>query len=149
VVDYRDGDAATVAAIKAAFRAAGCGDGAGEVPLRHCFDAVSESGSPANCLAVLGAQGGNVTHVLGGYEQGHGVEGLKCSLTMVGSVHRDEKDFGFVWFQYFSRLLADGRLKAHPIQKRGGLEGVSDALKDLKAGKASAVKYVFEPGSPA
>lgn len=69
--------------------------------------------------------------------------------TMVGSVHGDEKDFGFVWFRYFSRLLAEGRLKAHPFEKRGGLEGVSEALKDLKAGKASAVKYVFEIGNSA
>jgi NADPH2:quinone reductase len=147
VVDYRGGDTATVAGIKAALRAAGCGDGDGEVPLRYVFDGVSESGSPANVRAVLGARGGNVTHVLGGYEAGDGASTLKSSYTMVGSVYRDDKDFGFVWFQYFSRLLEDGRLKAHPVEKRGGLEGVSGALKDLRAGKASAVKYVFEIGN--
>jgi NADPH2:quinone reductase len=76
-------------------------------------------------------------------------EGVHYSLTMVGSVHGDEKDFGFVWFKCFSRLLAEGRLKAHPFEKRGGLERVSEALKDLKAGKASAVKYVFEIGNSA
>jgi NADPH:quinone reductase-like Zn-dependent oxidoreductase len=142
IVDYRDGDAATVAGIKSALRAAGCGD---DVPLRHCFDAVSEKSSPANCCAVLDHEGGQVAYVLGSsYEKLAEAEGLKCGYTMVGSVHRDEKDFGFVWFRYFSRLLAEGRLKAHPIQKRGGLEGVSEALKDLQAGKASAVKYVFE-----
>jgi hypothetical protein len=41
-------------------------------------------------------------------------------------------------------LLADGWFKGHPFEiRKGGLGGVEGALADLKAGKASAVKYVF------
>jgi len=72
---------------------------------------------------------------------------IEYSMTMVGVVHGDQKDFGYVWFRYFSRLLEDGQLKPHPSEVRaGGLGGVSGALKDLKEGKASAVKYVFDVG---
>jgi hypothetical protein len=40
--------------------------------------------------------------------------------------------------------LTEGWFSAHPYQIReGGLDGFEGALRDLKEGKASAVKYVF------
>jgi NADPH2:quinone reductase len=74
-----------------------------------------------------------------------GYKTISHALTWVGTVHADEKDFGSVWFRYFARLLEDGRLKPHPSQViEGGLGGVSEGLKNLKDGKASGVKYVFD-----
>jgi NADPH2:quinone reductase len=140
IVDYRNGNEAVVQGIKDALK--------GE-KLHYCFDGISENGSHENIAAVLEHSGSHVTHVLPpenfapkGFKY---PEGIEHTLTMVGSVHADDKDFGYVWCQFFTRLLEDGRLKAHPFEEReGGLGGVGQALKDLKDGKASAVKYVFD-----
>lgn len=153
IIDYRNGDEAVISGIKAALNAAGCA----EIPLRYCFDGISEYGSPENIIAVLDPKEGHVTNVRRGpylkfeakTEGLASAGGVQYSSTMVSTVHSAEKDFGYVWFRYFSRLLAEGQLKGHPFEKRGGLEGVSEALKDLKAGKASAVKYIFEVGNSA
>jgi hypothetical protein len=46
--------------------------------------------------------------------------------------------------RWFTKALQQGKLEGHPFEVRpGGLEGVEQALQDLKDGKASAVKYVF------
>lgn len=109
----------------------------------------SENSSFANIAAVLNPTSGQTTHVLPverfAPEEFKYPAGIQSSFSWVGCVHNDSKDFGSVWFHYFTRLLEDGRLKAHPFEeKAGGLEGVGEALKDLKAGKASALKYVFD-----
>lgn len=145
IVDYRKGDDAVVMGIQDALKAAGVSE------VKYAYDAVSENGSHENIAAVLSRNGGEVTHVLPwekfaktdfkypGY--------ITPSLTTVGSVHGNQKDFGFVWFQFFSRLLETGRLKGHPYEVQGGgLAGLAAALKNLKDGKASAVKYVFRIG---
>ena len=49
--------------------------------------------------------------------------------------------------QAFARGLATGEFKGHPYKVvPGGLGAVPGILEDLKAGKASAVKYVFRIG---
>ncbi|KAF2497232.1 hypothetical protein BU16DRAFT_526253 [Lophium mytilinum] len=149
VIDYRRGDEAVVAGIKDALKTAGCED----IPLRYCFDAISEAGSHEINAAVLDSERGSskATHVLPvGRFATKGFtypEGIESSLMMVGDVHGPAKDFGYIWFRYFSRLLEDGKLKTHPYEEKpGGLGGIAAALSDLKEGKASAVKYVFDIG---
>ena len=143
IVDYRKGDDAVVVGIKEALRKAGV------VELKLAYDAVSENGSHENIAAVLAESGAAVTHVLP-WDKFARTKGfqypayIKPSLTSVGSVHNVAEDFGYVWFKFFTRLLETGRLKGHPYEVQpGGLAGLSAALKNLKAGKASAVKYVF------
>lgn len=118
--------------------------------MHYAFDAISEHGSVENLCEVLEAQGSKVTCVLPwesfartkDFSWPAGVEG---SRTMVGSVHENEKDFGYVFFRYFMRLMEEGKFKAHPYEVvPGGLAGVAEGLKKLKEGKASAVKYVFK-----
>jgi NADPH2:quinone reductase len=145
IIDYRNGDDAVVQGIKDALKAAGCDK------INYCFDGISENGSHENIAAILDTSSPSfVTHVLPPetFARTKGFkypEGIEHSLTQVGCVHDNAKDFGHVWSQFFTRLLEDGRFKAHPYEEReGGLRGVSQALKDLKDGKASAVKYVFE-----
>jgi NADPH2:quinone reductase len=71
------------------------------------------------------------------------------SSTSVGATHNqdhwgDSRDLAFVFCRYFGRALQKGTFSGHPYEVRpGGLAGVGQALKDLKDGKASAVKYVF------
>ncbi|KAF2816577.1 GroES-like protein [Mytilinidion resinicola] len=149
IIDYRGGEKAVIAGIKDALQAAGCD----HVPLQYCFDAIAEAGTHEIIAAVLDTKLGSskATHVMPierfatkGFKYPKGIE---ASLMMVGDVHGPAKDFGYIWLQYFSRLLEDGRLKPHPFEEKpGGLGGIAAALRDLKEGKASAVKYVFDIG---
>lgn len=74
------------------------------------------------------------------------------TVTSVGVVHNtdngghgaDARDLGLVMSAWFTKALQAGDFRGHPFEiKAGGLQAVNQALKDLKDGKNSAVKYVF------
>ncbi|KAK5114011.1 hypothetical protein LTR62_003134 [Meristemomyces frigidus] len=140
IIDYRDGDEAVISGVKSALK--------GE-KLLYAFDAVAEKGSPQNIGKVISSPGGKATFVLppsGGWEGKHdGLdEGVKQSMTMVGSVHDNQKDLGYVYFRYFTRGLEEGWFKGQKTEVvPGGLEGVQSGLERLKDGSASAVKFVY------
>lgn len=135
IVDYRDGDEAVVAGIKKGLNGKG---------LLHAFDAVSEKGSFVNIGKVM-EKGGRIALVLPGADYGAIPEGIKACRVQVGDVHKPEyKDFGRVHFNNIKEGLEAGWLKPHPHEViPGGLEGVETGMRNLKAGKASATKYVF------
>lgn len=144
VIDYREGDEAVRAKIKAA---------AGGIPIHYAYDAVSEKGSYQNIGATMTAPG-NITTVgpSDGYQP---PEGILIGQTIVGSVHMppaagktiEDGEFSAALFHFIGRGLAQGFFSGHPYNVRpGGLAGIEGALQDLKAGKASAVKYVVRIG---
>src|SRR5262249_10932479 len=60
------------------------------------------------------------------------------------TAYTSNADFAYVISRFFSHGLQKGWLKAHPAEVvPGGLGGIQIALQNLKAGKASAIKYVF------
>ncbi|KAI2616154.1 GroES-like protein [Hypomontagnella submonticulosa] len=132
IVDYREGDDAVVEALKKA---------AGGSKLLHAFDAVSENSSYVNLSKVL-AEGSKLNLVLPARDfkfPSH----ISDSMTLVGSVHTKDKDFGYVYFRYIARGLQEGWFKPQPQQViSGGLGGIQEGLDLLKAG-AHATKYVF------
>jgi NADPH:quinone reductase-like Zn-dependent oxidoreductase len=141
IIDYREGDEAVRSKIKAA---------AGNKPIYHALDAVSEHGSYLNLSAALTAPAA-ISTVLPTKEGDVIPEGIKIDKTMVGTVHMDptagktieDREFGAAFFQFIGRGLAQGWFSGHPYEVRpGGLNGLEGALRDLEAGKASAVKYV-------
>jgi NADPH:quinone reductase-like Zn-dependent oxidoreductase len=141
VIDYREGDEAVRAQIKAA---------AGGQPIHHAYDAVTEKGSYHNIGAALTAPG-KITVVSPINDADQLPEGIHIHQTMVNSVHDDpapgktveDREFGAAFFQFISRGLAQGWFSGHPYEVRpGGLNGIEGALRDLEANKASAVKYV-------
>lgn len=135
IVDYRKGDEAVVQGIKDALK--------GE-KLSYCFDAVSEKNSYQNVSKILDPHG-KITLVLPGKEYEEIPKTVEKSTTRVGDVHGALKDFGYVYFRYVSKGLDEGWIKSQPQQvMKGGLEGVQEALQNLKDGKASAVKYIFK-----
>ncbi|USP76239.1 hypothetical protein yc1106_03513 [Curvularia clavata] len=137
IVDYRQGDSAVVQGIKDALK--------GE-KLNYAYDAVSENGSYNNIVKVLEPDG-HLTLVLPGKEYSGIPETVHQTMTNVGASHADDKDYAHIMFRYFSRALAEGWFKPHPYEVvPGGLEGVETGLRNLKEGKASAVKYVFKIG---
>ncbi|RDW66295.1 hypothetical protein BP6252_09930 [Coleophoma cylindrospora] len=153
IVDYRKGDQAVIAGIKEALQKAGASE------LRYAFDAVSEHNSFQNLSEVLAAEGSKITLVLPGKDYSAIPKHIEHTTTSVGMVQdignydpalavegspTGGKDFGAAYFRLLSRGLNLGWLAPHPhTVVPGGLNGVEEALANLKAGKASATKYVF------
>ena len=151
ILDYRQGDEKLVEALTSAIKATG-----GNVS--HAFDAVSEKGSSVNISKVID-HAGQIIHVLQPKDDPDIPSTIQRSMTMVGCVHTGSdpdplekksgaktgnQNFGYVMFRLFGRGLQEGWLKGHTYEVvLGGLAGVEGALRDLKEGKASAVKYVF------
>lgn len=135
IIDYRKGDEAVVQGLKDALQGQ---------KLLHAYDAVSEKGSVENLTQVLDPKGA-VTFVLPGKEYPGFADSVNLTTTNVGDVHNSLKDFGFVHSRFLSKGLEEGWFKPQPQEVvPGGLGGVEQALKNLKDGTASAVKYVFK-----
>jgi hypothetical protein len=146
IIDYRKGDEAIVEGIKSAL---------GGKKLLHAYDATAEGSTGMNISKVLD-KNGITTAVLPTTKVADGVD---LRQTNVGSVHKPkpsptggkfgesralgDPEFGSIFFPLFSRGLAHGWFTPHPYEVvPGGLDGLETALKNLEAGKASAVKYV-------
>ncbi|KAF2159021.1 hypothetical protein M409DRAFT_30556 [Zasmidium cellare ATCC 36951] len=145
VVDYRLGEDALVDRIEEILTTEGFGS---KAPL--VFDAISEGGTVETALRFVNHSGGVVSTVLPPtlFAQDPKSFEYPTSVTAINTAspfvlwHR--KDFGYVLCRNFGRLLADGRLNAHPFEIiPGGLHGVLEGLRELKRGENSGLKYVF------
>lgn len=139
IVDYRKGDEAVVKDLREALNGRAA---------YHAFDAVSEKGSYINLVKILEPRGSKITFVLP-VDSKQIPTGIIASQTMVGDVHKDEngRELGYVMTRYIARGLEHGWFKPQKhVVVPGGLNGVQEALGNLKAGKANAVKYVFRIG---
>jgi hypothetical protein len=68
-----------------------------------------------------------------------GIKGEKLPVGLLG-----DQEFGALMYKFLERGLVKGWFRGHPFEViPGGLQGIEGALTNLKAGKASAVKYVF------
>ncbi|EFX01231.1 groes-like alcohol dehydrogenase [Grosmannia clavigera kw1407] len=134
IVDYRGGDEAAIAALRAAV---------GSQKVFHAFDAVADHHS--NYIVSQALQPtGTINVVLPWVEHDNIPASIRRVRTFVGAVHGKHKDFGYIYSRYLTRALEQGWLRPQPHEVQpGGLAGIQDALARLKAGKAHAVKYVF------
>jgi NADPH2:quinone reductase len=142
VLDYRSGSDEVVRQIREHLQAGGYGE------VRHGLD--PGIGEPSQkVLTEIVASDGAINLVL---PSDFDVGTVEKTSTSVGVVHNQENgaygpdasDLGFVTCRWFTRALQAGKFEGHPFEVRpGGLEGVEQALKDLRDGKQSAVKYVF------
>jgi NADPH2:quinone reductase len=142
VLDYRSGPEELVRQIREHLKDGNYGG------VRHGLDP-GIGVSSQKVLTEIVASDGTINLVL---PSNFGVGSVKRTLTSVGVVHNqddgaygpDASDLGFVTCRWFTRAIQTGRFKGHPFEVRPqGLLGVEQALKDLKDGKQSAVKYVF------
>jgi NADPH:quinone reductase-like Zn-dependent oxidoreductase len=137
VIDYREGVEATVEGIHQCLR------DTGHTSVWHAVDAAIVPQS-AEVLRRSVSPGGMINFILP-----NDLDVSIKSVTSVGSVHgqaefENFEELGYIISRYFTRALQNGSFSGHPFEVRpGGLEGIEDALKDLKAGKASATKYIF------
>jgi NADPH2:quinone reductase len=143
IVDYREGDEVAIQGIKTALKGAKC---------HYAFDATAAQNSFQNLSKVLDIGSSKITLVLPP-EDNPTKEGwyaeiparITQSMTMVGSVHEECQDLGYVFCRYFSKGLEEGWFRAHPQEEiPGGLAGIESGLKRLKDGSANAVKFVYK-----
>ncbi|KAJ5999698.1 secondary metabolism biosynthetic enzyme [Penicillium waksmanii] len=143
IIDYRQGDDIIREKIKAA---------AGERPIHHALDAVSEKDSWLNIGPAMTAPG-HLTLMMPGIH--YQPEGISVTHAIVGYIHFppspgktiEDTEFAAAFYQLMGRGLAQGWFSGHPYEVRpGGLAGLQGAMLDLQAGKASAVKYVVRIG---
>ncbi|KAL3449162.1 chaperonin 10-like protein [Aspergillus insuetus] len=142
IIDYRESPSALTARIREA---------AGGNSIHHAYDAVGEHGSHAHIGGAMTTPGSittmslNTDYVL--------PEEITMSWTIAGSVHLLPKEgmavgdgeFAQAMLQFMGRGLAKGWFSGHPVELRpSGLAGIEGGLRDLKAGKASAAKYVVK-----
>jgi len=152
IVDYRKGDSEVVNGLQHAL-------GSSE-KLGYAFDAVSDKGSYQNLMKVMDISKGKITLVLARKKYEGIPPAFDKSFTQVGKVHSErypgikgekklsgllgDQDFGAIMYKFFERGLMKGWLRGHPHEVvPGGLGGVQTGLQNLKAGNASALKYVF------
>ncbi|OJJ80820.1 zinc-binding alcohol dehydrogenase family protein [Aspergillus glaucus CBS 516.65] len=136
IIDYRNGPEETIQNIRKA---------AGGAEIRHALDTIVLEQS-THVLRSVVTPGGNVNHILPNPPD---LSPAVATNTWVSSAHQeggadDCRDLCFLFCRWIGRGLQQGTFSGHPFEVRpSGLEGVQDALKDLKENKASAVKYVF------
>ncbi|KAK9326618.1 chaperonin 10-like protein [Lipomyces starkeyi] len=155
IVDYRNGEEKVIEMIQQVIRIGGWGD------IGHAFDAVSQYGSYQILGRVLNPRG-RITLILPNAKYDDLPLGLTATRTNISTIFSDWKDaglvmpesldesktagrdFAFAIIRLISLWLTNGLFHGHPYTVvRGGLAGVSAALKDLKSGKHSATKFVF------
>ena len=151
IIDYRQGNDAVVKELQKAL---------GGEKLLYAFDAVSDKGSFQNLMQVMDHDKGKLAVVLARKKYDGVPDSFQKFFTQVGKVHGDhypglkgetkrqgqlgDIEFGAALFKMFERGLFGGWFNGHPYEVvPGGLNGVEKGLSDLKAGKASAVKYVY------
>ena len=161
ICDYRNGDTALVSEIRDALEVAGLSG------IKYAFDCMSEKakGSYPNILKVLDRTG----HIalIQNYDPRDMPADVTITRLTVRWVHQDIntysgltsgpeethslmgsktgcREFGCIMYRFFGRVLSKGFLKGHPHRVvPGGLNGVEPALRSLKAGEASGIKYIF------
>lgn len=144
IIDYRQGPDAVANSLKEALTASGLE----KEGFKHAFDTITNDVSYRTISSVLDPAAA-ITVVLN-YDENVFPSTVTHSRTAVGGVHRQvgywpgDPDLGFVFSKLFSQGLKEGWFTAHPYKVwPNGLASVEPALQELKAGKNSALKYVF------
>jgi NADPH:quinone reductase len=146
IIDYRKGDAHFVERVQKALSDTGASE------LRYAYDAITGNNSFQNISKVL-AKTSKLCLVLPNLDFSCIPEHIETSQSAVASIFQKkddgkknvDEDFGFVYFRWFAKALAEGVLTGHPFEiVPGGLQGVEKGLKNLKSGKNKATKYIFD-----
>ncbi|KAK0717742.1 putative zinc-binding oxidoreductase ToxD [Lasiosphaeria miniovina] len=146
VFDYKDPECA------AKIRAHTAG-----APLGLALDCIGDQASTDVCAAALGPAGGVISSlsaqgksprqdVTVQFTLGYMIIGerLKLGPTMDIPGNPDEFEFGKAFWPLAEALLAEGRIRVHPVQVgEGGLEGVFEGLQAMREGKVSGKKLVY------
>jgi len=129
--------------------------------LFHVLDCISEGSSPKICADAISTKGGHYSALLDvkdfprndvkhGYTLGYTVTGEFCKFQGRSELPAKPEDFEFGkgHIALCDRLLAEGKIRAIPTDvRRGGLEKIHEGLDDLRNGRVSGKKIVYEVGT--
>ena len=139
-LDYQQSPEGLPSAIRSALRGA---------KVRHALEAVGDSSS-VDMLKSVVENDGTISAALPPSSPQESNSSIKVLVVSSTSVHETwgpsppgAKTFGFVMSQFFGRSLEDKSFAGHPVKTYSGLDSLQRALEDLKAGKASAAKFVI------
>ncbi|KAL5118643.1 hypothetical protein ACEQ8H_003494 [Pleosporales sp. CAS-2024a] len=118
------------------------------------LDCVGEGSSTEICLAAIGSNGGHLTALLPPPKtiSRTNVKAVwTLAYTCLGAKYSDrfpesqtDYEFGARFWKASEELVNSGKIRAHPVEVRSGLENVTRGLQDLKDGKVSGVKLVYK-----
>jgi NADPH:quinone reductase-like Zn-dependent oxidoreductase len=122
--------------------------------LKLVFDTISEGSSPAISAAAISSKGGSYGTLLPvkDFPRDDVKLGYTLGYTALGENYSDQfpanqtdYEFGVKFWELSEELVNSGKIKPHPSQVRpGGLGAIPQGLQDLKDGKVSGVKLVFQ-----
>lgn len=123
--------------------------------LKHAFDCISEGESARICGEALSSTGGKTSYLLPTKTPRTDIETANTlAYTITGEAFKfgpmdfpanpADLEFGIKFWELSTKLFAEGKVKVHrPEVRKGGLEGVFGGLQDLREGKVSGVKLVY------
>ncbi|KAI2464693.1 oxidoreductase-like protein [Annulohypoxylon bovei var. microspora] len=125
--------------------------------IAHVFDCISEGSSPAISAEAIGPRGGKYSALLpvDNFPRKDVTTAMTLGYIAIGESF---PKFGMEWtstpadFEFASKfwsltenLLAQGKLKAHPVSLReGGLDGILGGLDEMKENGVSGKKLVYK-----
>ncbi|PNS14317.1 hypothetical protein CAC42_6830 [Sphaceloma murrayae] len=124
------------------------------------FDTISEGDSPSICADIFGDKGGKISFLLQVGRDKVPDEKIQIETTLAYTITGEgfkfgpqafeipgkaqDFEFGKKFWGLAEKLLAEGKIKAHPTDVRsGGLDKIKEGLKDLQDGKVSGKKIVY------
>lgn len=122
--------------------------------LKFAFDCISEGSSPKICFDAISSTGGTYgcilpvksdrEDVVSKFTLGYTAFGEDyVKLGRTSTAKPEDLEFAAKFWQLASKLLEEGKIKAHPHKLvDGGLDTIPQSIQDLKDGKASGFKFV-------
>jgi len=125
--------------------------------LTKVFDCISEGESPKICSEAISSQGGTVSYLLPAkHDRSDVANKHTLAYTVTGEAFKfgpkveypaNPADFEFAkkFWELSAKLIASKQLSVHPPKVgKGGLEGIFDGLQQLREGKVSGTKLVYQ-----
>jgi NADPH:quinone reductase-like Zn-dependent oxidoreductase len=121
--------------------------------LKLVFDCIAEGSSFEITAAAISSSGGHMSALLPvkDYPRDDVKTQFTFAYTALGEKYSDrvqasqeDYEFGTKFWKQAEEWFNSGKVKAHPVEVRKGLEGVPQGLQDLKDNKVSGVKLVYK-----
>ena len=132
--------------------------------LAYAFDCITDTSSMKTCYDAIGSKGGRYvaldpfpirTHTRRSIKPNWIIaftsfnKPIKWQRPFEREAKPKDREFAEQWFQIAQKLLDEGLILPHTLEKKnGGLAGVKGGVDRVRKGLVSGVKLVYEIGAP-